>query len=91
MMPASAIVDSDDDEPAGGQRRSTRGKTRGGSVGATSSGLAAIDITTPLEEDEVMPEAKPYVVSGRGKEAFLSLVLWCWWRWCVGVVLFFAD
>lgn len=69
MMPASAIVDSDDDdEPAGGPRRSTRDRSRGGSVGATSSGLAAIDITTPLEEGEVMPEAKPYVVSGKRRK-----------------------
>ncbi|CAN0535630.1 unnamed protein product, partial [Laminaria digitata] len=78
MMPASAIVnsdDDDDDQPAGGPRRSTRDRSRVGSVGATPSGLAAIDITTPLEDGEVMPEAKPYVrqtaetaeVSGGGR------------------------
>lgn len=57
MMPASAVIDSEDDEPAGGRG----GATLGGP--GTSSGLAAIDITTPLEEDEIMPEVKPYVVS----------------------------
>lgn len=61
MMPASAVIDSegDEDQPAGGGRGSG---TLGGGAG-TSSGLAAIDITTPLEEDEIMPEVKPYVVS----------------------------
>ena len=76
-MPASAIVDSEDgDEPAGGPRRSTRDRSRVGNVGATSSGLAAIDITTPLEEGEVMPEAKPYVVSRerRGRRFLFTLV-----------------
>ncbi len=52
----SAIIDSEDDEPAG-----VGGGGRGG--GGNSSGLAAVDLTTPLEEDEVMPEPKPYVVS----------------------------
>ena len=57
MMPASAVIDSEDDEPAG-----SRGTGTLGGAGA-SSGLAAIDITTPLEENEIMPEVKPYVVS----------------------------
>lgn len=66
MMPASAIIDSeddDDDEPAGSVSR--RVSSRGGRE-KKGAGLAAIDITTPLEEDEVMPEVKPYVVSWRG-------------------------
>ncbi|CAN0186855.1 unnamed protein product [Scytosiphon promiscuus] len=71
MMPASAIIDSEDDEPVARRgsgssslrRRGVAGgsKSSGGGRGRSSSGLAAIDITTPLEEDEVMPEVKPYV------------------------------
>lgn len=57
MMPASAVIDSEDDEPAGARVSGTLAGAAG-----TSSGLAAIDITTPLEEDEIMPEVKPYVV-----------------------------
>lgn len=59
LMPASAIIDSDDEPAGGGSKRNSRGRMGNGS----SSGLAAVDITTPLEEDEVMPEVKPYVVS----------------------------
>ncbi|CBJ32812.1 Coatomer protein complex,delta sub-unit [Ectocarpus siliculosus] len=63
MMPASAIIDSEDDddvdEPAGSGSRGG-GRRRISSRGGRES-LAAIDITTPLEEDEVMPEVKPYV------------------------------
>ncbi|CAM9768696.1 unnamed protein product [Ectocarpus sp. 4 AP-2014] len=63
MMPASAIIDSEDDddvdEPAGSGSRGG-GQRRVSSRGGRES-LAAIDITTPLEEDEVMPEVKPYV------------------------------
>ena len=62
LMPARAVIDSDgDDAPAGGRgRRIGTGSFRG-----ASGGLAAIDITTPLGEDEVMPEVKPYVVRKR--------------------------
>lgn len=67
MMPASAVIDSEDDEPAGGRGSATLGGA------GTSSGLAAIDITTPLEEDEIMPEVKPYVVSQLEVLAFWGL------------------
>lgn len=72
MMPASAILDSEDEGSTaqggggngGGDRRGSARRSSGnGNASGLSSGLAAIDITTPLEEDEIMPEVKPYVVS----------------------------
>lgn len=63
-MPARAVKDSDDeydDEPAGSRGRRSRKSTSKGAP----SGLAAIDITKPLDEGDVLPEIKPYVVSAR--------------------------
>lgn len=68
-MPARAVKDSDDeydDEPAGSRGRRSRKSTSKGAP----SGLAAIDITKPLDEGDVLPEIKPYVVSARGGGVF---------------------
>lgn len=74
-MPAAAVLTSEDDDAMVPMRAPRSRSRKGGALAKRESGLAAIDITTPLEEHERMPEVKPYVVGGtlQGSKIYLRL------------------
>ena len=64
---AVTLYDSDDEDDDDEPRR-LRGPNRKAKPGKEFSGLAAVDLTQPLREDEVMPERKHRVVPDRSFE-----------------------
>lgn len=64
-MPASAVLTSEEEAPHSHGPR-VKPSNDGALFAKHESKLAAIDITTPLEDHERMPEVKPYVVSPVG-------------------------
>ena len=59
------VYDSDDDDDVGIARVPPHSRRPGGKKGKEYSGLAKVDLTMPLREDEVMPERKHHVVAER--------------------------
>jgi hypothetical protein len=52
----ATVYDSDDDEEKDGKHLPTHGNPKKSNVGKDFAGLALVDLTTPLAEDEVMPK-----------------------------------